>query len=412
MLKKTWFNLIFLGLISLIISVSFAIKAPKDLFIVSTFLSVTLLFLGISFWAIQSKKEMQNKLKSVFLFISLGLLAFGLLSRYMRWPGAALEIILAVFSYCFIYAPLELYLKNAKWRIYSNNKWEMFLLSSLDFVGINLILLGALSKLLDWPGQYYLIYPGCGLLLAGLVSWNTRFKQEVIRRKNSEDKIKMQYQEIEKEKQISENLLLNILPAEVAEELKAKGSADAKQFDEVTVLFTDFKDFTRLSEKMSAKELVEEINTCFVFFDRIIESHGVEKIKTIGDSYMCAGGLPVANKTHAVDVVSAALEIKNFILDRVAEQTSLGREPFQVRIGVHTGPVVAGIVGVKKFAYDIWGDTVNTASRMESSGEAGKVNISNSTYELIKDNFICTARGKVIAKNKGEMEMYFVDKRI
>lgn len=412
MLKRVWLILISLGLCGFIISIYFLINELKDAFSGSTFLSVTLLFLGISFRVIQSKKSIHKKGKSVFLVISLSLLAFGILSKFMSWPGGNIEVIFAVLSYCFIYAPLELYLKNAKWRVYSNNKWEMLLLSSLDFVGINLILLGVLSRVMNWPGQYYLIYSGCGLLIIGLISWNTRFKQEVIRRKNSEDKIKIQYQEIEKEKQISENLLLNILPAEVAEELKAKGSADAKQFDEVTVLFTDFKDFTKLSEKMTAKELVEEINTCFMAFDKIMETHGIEKIKTIGDSYMCAGGLPVANTTHAEDVVSAGLEIQKFILNRMDERTSSGKEPFQIRIGIHTGPVVAGIVGIKKFAYDIWGDTVNTASRMESSGEVGKVNISSSTYELIKDKFKCTARGKVIAKNKVEMEMYFVENRI
>ncbi len=213
------------------------------------------------------------------------------------------------------------------------------------------------------------------------------------------------------EKKISESLLLNILPEEVAKELKQKGSADAQFYDEVTVLFTDFKDFTQIVEKMEPSELVNILHLCFKAFDDIITKHHVEKIKTIGDSYMCAGGLPVTNQTHAVDVVSAGLEIQKFISDRVTERISTGRDPFQIRIGIHTGPVVAGIVGIKKFAYDIWGDTVNTASRMESSGVEGKVNVSSSTYELIKDKFNCTARGKVIAKNKGEMEMYFVENR-
>lgn len=210
----------------------------------------------------------------------------------------------------------------------------------------------------------------------------------------------------------SDELLLNILPEEVAEELKAKGSTSAKYYEQVTVMFTDFKNFTQIAERLSPQQLVSEMDTCFKAFDEIMETYGIEKIKTIGDSYMCAGGLPVANKTHALDVVNASLEIQAFILNRVAKSTALGQESFQIRIGIHTGPVVAGIVGSKKFAYDIWGDAVNTASRMESSGEVGKVNISGTTYELVKDQFTCTHRGKIQAKNKGELDMYYVEGRI
>ena len=213
---------------------------------------------------------------------------------------------------------------------------------------------------------------------------------------------------IKKGKKRSDELLLNILPEEVAEELKEKGSADAKMFDDVTVMFTDFKGFTTIAEKLSAKDLVGEINYCFSAFDNIIHKYGIEKIKTIGDSYMAVGGLPVANTTHAKDVVNAALEINKFMEEHKQQRMKEGKEIFEIRIGIHTGPVVAGIVGIKKFAYDIWGDTVNLASRMESSGEAGKVNISGSTYELIKNDFTCTYRGKIQAKNKGEVDMYFV----
>jgi class 3 adenylate cyclase len=218
-----------------------------------------------------------------------------------------------------------------------------------------------------------------------------------------------QRNKIKKGKKRSDELLLNILPEEVAEELKAKGSADAKQIDDVTVLFTDFKGFTQLSEKLTPKELVAEINECFSAFDNIMQRQGVEKIKTIGDSYMAAGGLPTPNTTHAFDVVKSALDIQQYMQDHKARKEAAGELFFEIRIGVHTGPVVAGIVGVKKFAYDIWGDTVNTASRMESSGEADKVNISGTTYELVKDKFVCTHRGKIRAKNKGEVDMYFVE---
>ena len=205
-------------------------------------------------------------------------------------------------------------------------------------------------------------------------------------------------------------LLLNILPEEVADELKAKGSADAQMIDEVTVLFTDFKGFTQLSEKLSPKALVAEINECFSAFDHIMTKYGIEKIKTIGDAYMAAGGLPIPNATHANDVVNAALEIQAFMQDHKKTRAAAGELFFEIRIGVHTGPVVAGIVGVKKFQYDIWGDTVNTASRMESSGEAGKINISETTFEIVRENFDCKYRGKIEAKNKGLIDMYFVER--
>jgi class 3 adenylate cyclase len=218
-----------------------------------------------------------------------------------------------------------------------------------------------------------------------------------------------QRNKISKARKRSDELLLNILPGEVAEELKEKGRAEAKHFNEVTVMFTDFKGFTQISEKLTPAELVAEIDTCFKAFDKIISNHNIEKIKTIGDSYMCAGGLPVSNSTHATDVVNAAIEILQFMQQHFEQRKKDGKEVFEIRIGIHTGPVVAGIVGVKKFAYDIWGDTVNTASRMESSGEAGKVNISGSTYKLVKEKFHCVHRGKIQAKNKGEIDMYFVD---
>jgi class 3 adenylate cyclase/Tfp pilus assembly protein PilF len=218
-----------------------------------------------------------------------------------------------------------------------------------------------------------------------------------------------QRNKLAKQKRRSDELLLNILPQETAEELKTNGSAAAKSFNAVTVMFTDFKDFTRLSEQMSARELVSEINFLFSEFDKIISKYKIEKIKTIGDGYMCAGGLPAASESSATDVVAAALEIQHFINQLTEQRTLQGQRSFEIRIGVHTGSVIAGIVGIKKFAYDIWGDTVNIASRMETSGEVGRVNISGSTYELVKEKFHCTYRGKIEAKNKGEVDMYFVE---
>lgn len=217
---------------------------------------------------------------------------------------------------------------------------------------------------------------------------------------------------IGKEKERSEGLLLNILPAETAKELKEKGHAEAQLIDQVTVLFTDFKGFTAMSEKLSPKALVKDLHACFSLFDRVCEKYGIEKIKTIGDAYMAAGGLPTPNHTHAEDVVKAALEMAQIVEAGKSKKIASGEPFFEIRIGVHTGPVVAGIVGIKKFQYDIWGDTVNTASRMESSGEVGRVNMSDTTYQLLRDQpaFRFTSRGKVKAKGKGEIEMYFVDR--
>ena len=208
-----------------------------------------------------------------------------------------------------------------------------------------------------------------------------------------------------KERQKSEKLLLNILPSEVAAELKAKGATEAKLFNNVTVLFSDFVSFTKVSEQLTPNELVNELNMCFKAFDKITDKYHIEKIKTIGDAYLAVCGLPLAENMHAENAVSAAREISAFMLDRRAK---LGNRTFEVRIGLHSGSVVAGIVGIKKFAYDIWGDTVNTAARMEQNSEAGKINISETTYELVKDKFKCEFRGEIEAKGKGQLKMYYV----
>jgi class 3 adenylate cyclase len=218
--------------------------------------------------------------------------------------------------------------------------------------------------------------------------------------------------ELRLERDRSEELLLNILPQEVAEELKRNGSAEAKHFDRATVLFTDFQGFTSMSAQVGPGELLAELNACFKAFDDIIARYGIEKIKTIGDAYMCASGLPDPQGASPTDVVFAALDMQDFMAARHAERSARGQLAFRMRAGIHTGPVVAGIVGVKKFQYDIWGDTVNTAARMESSGVTGRVNISADTHATVKDTpgLAFTSRGLVEAKGKGSLEMWFVER--
>ena len=215
---------------------------------------------------------------------------------------------------------------------------------------------------------------------------------------------------VEREKKRSDDLLLNILPEDVAEELKNTGKSKAKNFQNVTVLFTDFKDFTLASEKFSAAELVEELNFYFVNFDEIVSKYGVEKIKTIGDSYMAASGVPNSNPISAKTMVNVALEMMRLTIKHNDENEKLGKPRLDMRVGIHTGPVVAGIVGVKKFQYDIWGDTVNIASRMESACLTNQVNISDATYQIIKNEpeYNFEDRGEISVKGKGRLAMYFV----
>jgi adenylate cyclase len=215
--------------------------------------------------------------------------------------------------------------------------------------------------------------------------------------------------EIANEKRKSDDLLLNILPAEVAQELKDNGKAKAKNYDLATVLFADIKNFTGAAENLTPEQLVNEIDFYFKNFDEITSKYKIEKIKTIGDAYLCVGGLPIADKDNAIYVVKAALEIQQF-MRKVQQQKAARNEIFfEIRIGIHTGPLIAGIVGLRKFAYDIWGDTVNIAARMEQHGVEGKINITGSTYALIQEEFECTYRGKIDAKNKGQIDMYFVE---
>jgi class 3 adenylate cyclase/FixJ family two-component response regulator len=231
-----------------------------------------------------------------------------------------------------------------------------------------------------------------------------------------EEKVRLRTQEIEKQKQIietakiqSDSLLLNILPAEIADELKQFGKSYARKHEQVSVLFADIKGFTSIAEKLTPVKLVTQLDEVFGAFDNIIAKYGMEKIKTIGDAYMCASGLPLADNENAIKSVKAALDMQQFIKEFGAANKIQNLPAFEIRIGIHTGPLVAGVVGSKKFAYDIWGDAVNLASQMEQHSEVGKVNISGETYSLVKDTFNCIHRGKIEAKSKGQVDMYFVE---
>ncbi len=226
---------------------------------------------------------------------------------------------------------------------------------------------------------------------------------------NQKEEIEEQKRLIEDEQEKSERLLLNILPFEVARQLKVKGKAGTRYYRHVTVVFTDFKDFSKNTKELEPKDLVAILDEYFAKFDEITGKHYLEKIKTIGDAYMCAGGLPLRNKSNPVDAVLAGLEIMDY-MGRLKNSGKNGIPCWDLRIGIHTGPVVAGVVGRKKFAYDIWSETVNAAARIEGLGEINRVNISETTYEYVQDYFDCTHRGKIEAKNVGEINMYYVDR--
>ena len=213
---------------------------------------------------------------------------------------------------------------------------------------------------------------------------------------------------IERARKRADELLMNILPEMAAAELKLNNAVKPVRYESVTVMFTDFKGFTKIAEEVSPEELIAELDMCFRVFDAIMERYGLEKIKTIGDAYMCAGGLPMVNNTHPINAVEAAVEMLHELKILMDQKAAEGKPVFEMRVGIHTGPVVAGVVGSHKFAYDIWGDTVNIAARMEETCDPGKVNVSETAYSIAKYEFEWMNRGKIAAKNKGMLDMYYV----
>ena len=261
-----------------------------------------------------------------------------------------------------------------------------------------------------WMEWWFILV--CAILVALIIRGiiKLREKRLLAEKEKLQQKVDERTAELLEEKERSDELLLNILPFETAEELKKNGYASVQQYDMVSVLFTDFVGFTNITEGISHKELVRSLDEHFRMFDEVMDKYGIEKIKTIGDAYMAAGGIPTRTVTNPLAVVAAGLEMIHRLKELNRKKELKGEKAWQLRLGIHTGSVISGVVGKNKFAFDIWGDAVNTAARMESSGEVMKVNISGPTYQLVKDYFECSSRGKIKAKNKGEIEMYFVER--
>ncbi len=253
----------------------------------------------------------------------------------------------------------------------------------------------------------WIIYPFLFVLAAMMIRVRTH-RLFMERQKRLEELIAERTEELQHEKEKSDNLLANMLPKGTAEEIMSKGKAAKTKYNFVTVLFSDIQGFTKIAEEMNPEVLIDELDRFFFHFDSLAEKYRIEKIKTIGDAYMCAGGIPEKNRTNPVEVVLAALEMQKYMQFMKNDPAKTAARFWDIRIGIHTGTVIAGVVGHKKITYDIWGDTVNTASRMESSGEPGRINISGTTYEFVKEYFICDYRGRMPVKYKGDLDMYFV----
>ncbi|HLJ86643.1 MAG TPA: adenylate/guanylate cyclase domain-containing protein, partial [Candidatus Angelobacter sp.] len=262
------------------------------------------------------------------------------------------------------------------------------------------------ARCIEMGADDYLQKPFNSVILTARIRSSMERKRLRDLEKQRTEQLEKALSEIENQKHIAEGLLCNILPKKVAEELREKGSVDPMYFEDVTILFTDFVGFTLSTEKLPAEDLVQLLNEYFTAFDNIVTSYGIEKLKTVGDSYMCVSGMPTRTPSHPVDAVMAACEMIDYV-NRMADSGK--GAGWRVRVGLHTGPVIAGVVGIHKIAFDIWGDSVNLASRMESSGSPGRINLSERTYSRVKDFFSCEHRGRVKTKEGREMDMYFIE---
>ena len=368
-------------------------------------------------------------------FVSLYLLAavINLSGRY----GIAIimtQMLSVLMSFYYIYIVIDAIRKKVPNAKYFGLAWIQFIILLVIFIlaDNNVVPLNNFTKHSLFIGnalEVLLLSFALAARINFLKEDNTRKQEEIIHQLEENDRIQRlaneeleqkvvertaqlveQKNEAVKQRTRSDELLLNILPEETAKELKATGSAVAKLYDPVTVLFADMANFTEKCQSLGPQELVAEVNEIFTAFDQIVDQYGIEKIKTIGDSYMAACGLPKPQEEHALIMTRAAFEMQAYIENRTKQKRKEGKIPFEIRIGLHSGPVIAGVVGFKKFAFDIWGPTVNVASRMEGKGMINKINVSHSTFELIKDHFDCSPRGQIEAKGIGAVNMYFVDR--
>ncbi len=365
-----------------------------------------------------------RKLSYVSGFGAAFFLSISLLFRYHHWPWRSALYLIGIV--CLIVASTTALITA---RRHISRKPVLYKVRIITgYVGCLFIVSGSIFKMLQFVpaniqlvvGTFLLIFVFLPLYVYELYYDNMVLEQKVMERTkelsaalddltSAQSQLLIAHEQSEQARKKSDELLLNILPAEVAEELKTNGSSSARQFDNVTVMFTDFVNFTTAGETMGPYELIRELDICFKAFDEIIVKHNIEKIKTIGDAYLAVSGLPIPGAHHATQMISAAMEIAEFMRLRRIDKRE---QTFDLRIGVHSGVVIAGIVGIKKFAYDIWGDAVNTAARMEQSGVPGRINISQATFDLVCDTFQCTYRGEISAKNKGNLKMYLVDKAL